>query len=166
MSTTTVGGTSVRLTVASSLSVSEVPSLSTATAVTVSVSLSPAFPKKSAAKKQEYVPPLAGMDPPVTQVPCPLRLPWMLSTRDVSVTASNEWLVTTTVKVNEPPGSGRVSCETVLSTEIFGRTLVSVTIASSLSVAGVSSSSIATAVTVLVWLAPALPVNVPGKVQV
>ena len=71
----------------------------------------------------------------------------MSSVREVIVTDSRLTLVTTTLKVKVPPGSGRVAGEAVLSTTMVGTRLVMATTASSSSVAVEPSSSTAMAVT-------------------
>src|SRR5436305_5388156 len=76
-----------------------------------------------------------------------------------------EVLVTTTVKVKAPPGAVRVSGVAVLRTAITGTTLVSVTVAWSVSVTTVPAASWAVTVTVSVWDAPAGPVKLPGNVH-
>jgi hypothetical protein len=89
----------------------------------------------------------------------------MSSLRAVIVSGSGPVLVTTTVKVNVPPGSGRVDGSAVLSTRIDGAPVM-VTVASSASVAVLPSSSLAVTVTMSVWVAPAAPAKAPGNVQV
>ena len=74
-------------------------------------------------------------------------------------------LVTTTVKVKVPPGSGRLSGLAVLSTRTVGRTLMRLTVASSVSVATVPFTSVPVTVTMSVWQAPPTPVKVPVKAQ-
>ena len=59
------------------------------------------------------------------------------------------WLVTTKVKVTSPPVSGTLVGDAVLTTVMSGRTSTKVTVASSLSVAVLPSSSDASAVTTL-----------------
>ncbi len=58
----------------------------------------------------------------------------MSSVRAVMVTGSALVFLTTTVKVNVPPGAGRVSGLAVLTTAMVGTTLVMRTMASSVSV--------------------------------
>jgi hypothetical protein len=119
-----VGGASaVTATVALSLSVPVVPSLSVTTAVTVSVSLSPALPDTVAVNEQLYVPP-AAIEPPVAQLPCPFRSPWMSSVRLVSVTASPLVFCTSTLKVTVPPGWVTLVGLVVLVTTTVGATSV------------------------------------------
>jgi hypothetical protein len=74
-------------------------------------------------------------------------------------------LVTTTVKVKLPPGSGLVVGSAVFLTVMVGGTGVSVTVAVSEAVASRPWVSTALAVTVSVWLSGARPVKSPGKVQ-
>jgi hypothetical protein len=91
----------------------------------------------------------------------------MLSVRLVMVTDSAALsLRTRTVKVKVPPGSGRVRGAASLMTVMTGGTPSRVTTASSVAVAVLPAASVPTAVTTSVWLAPALPVKVPGKEQV
>ena len=81
------------------------------------------------------------------------------------VSASGPVLVTTTLKVNVPPGSGRLPGAADFSTRMAGSRLVMVTTASSVSVASLPSSSSPVTVTTSVWLAPALPVKLPVNEQ-
>ena len=89
----------------------------------------------------------------------------MSSVSDVIVSGSALRLVTTTLNVNWPPGSGSEAGVAVLSTAMIGRTSVRVTTASSVSVASLPSSSSPVTVTVSVWLSPALPVKLPVNEQ-
>src|SRR5688572_19353717 len=91
----------------------------------------------------------------------------MSSDRLLIVSDSALVLVTTTVNVTLPPGSGSEATPAVLSTLIVGATSVIVTVASSVSQAGVAgaSSSSPQAVTTSVWLVPALPDTAPTKVK-
>ena len=82
------------------------------------------------------------------------------------VRASGPVLVTTTPKVNWPPGSGRLLGLADFSTRMTGSRLVRVTTASSVSLTELPSSSAPVTVTMSVWLAPALPVKLPGNEQV
>src|SRR5215210_3690055 len=89
----------------------------------------------------------------------------MSSVRVVMVRAFGPVLVTTTLKVKEPPGAGRVVGVALFSTEMSGTMLIRLTVASSLAVTTVPSSSVAVTVTTSVWDAPAGPVKSPGNVQ-
>jgi hypothetical protein len=89
----------------------------------------------------------------------------MLSVRVLMVMGSGLVLVTTALKVKVPPGAGRLVGAAVLTTCTVGSTSVMPTVASSVSVAVWLSSSTAVAVTMSVWVAPALPVKLPGKLQ-
>src|SRR5947209_2245652 len=95
-----------------------------------------------------------------------VRLPYTLSVSDVIVTGSVLLLVTTTVKVKSPPGSGRLSGLAVFCTAITGRTLVMATVALSDAWAVSPLWSTAVAVTVSVWVAPGGPVKGAVNVQV
>jgi hypothetical protein len=66
-------------------------------------------------------------------------------------------LSTRTVKTTEPLGSRTVSGDAVFATVRTGATPVTVTVALSLSLTGVPSSSAPEAVTVSVGVSPALP---------
>src|SRR5207248_2567849 len=102
------GGTLVRVTVALSLAWTVSPLWSTAVAVTVSVCVAPGGPVNGAVNVQVYdAPGWRTVPTAVVQVPRLARLPYTLSVRDVIVTGSVLLLVTTTVKVKSPPGSGR-----------------------------------------------------------
>src|SRR5947209_908551 len=68
-------------------------------------------------------------------------------------------LVTTTVKVKSPPGSGRLAGLAALVTATVGGTLVRVTVAWALAWVGTPGMSTAVAVTVSVWDWPPVPVN-------
>ena len=81
------------------------------------------------------------------------------------VTASEPMLVTTTLKVKAPPGSGRLEGVAVLSTWTAGTTSVMKTTASSLSVTSTPAGLVARTVTTSVWLAPALPLKGAVKLQ-
>ena len=81
------------------------------------------------------------------------------------VTGSKLLLVTVTVKVNVPPGAGRVSGSAVFTTSMVGGTSVMETTASSSSVAVVPSASVTTTVTTSVSDAPALPKKLPVNVH-
>jgi hypothetical protein len=73
-------------------------------------------------------------------------------------------LVTTTAKVKEPPGSGRLRGSAVLTTWISGWP-VRLTVASSLSVTSTPVGFSPMTVTVSVWDWPATPVNWPWKLH-
>ena len=100
---TVVPAPAVMVTVASSVSVAELPSSSWATTVTMLVRLSPALPVKGAVYEQEYV--LAGPRPTgsavpmaVVQVPWVDRSPCTLSVIATTTTGSRgPVLVTTTL---------------------------------------------------------------------
>lgn len=74
-------------------------------------------------------------------------------------------LRTRTLKVNWPPGSGRVRGLASLMTSIWGGMSVMATVASSVSVAGLPLWSVAVAVTVSVRSSPGAPVNGAVKLQ-
>src|SRR5688572_9266519 len=74
-------------------------------------------------------------------------------------------LVTTTVKVNVPPGASRVNGLAVLFTATTGTTLVIVTVASSESLTWVPAGLTPVTVTTSVWEAPTGPVKLPKKVH-
>ena len=80
------------------------------------------------------------------------------------VRVSLEVLVTTTSKVNVPPGSGRERGSAVFSTAMAGRP-VRVTVASSSSVTCTPTGFSPTTVTVSVWESPELPVKSPSKLH-
>ena len=102
----------------------------------------------------------------VVHVPRVARFPYTLSVRDVIVTGSGPLLITWTLKVKSPPGTGRVAGVASLMTRIWGRTLVMATVALSDAWAVSPLWSTAVAVTVSVWVAPGGPVNGAVKVQV
>src|SRR5947199_248935 len=88
----------------------------------------------------------------------------MSSTRESMVRTSLLGLVTTTVKVKSPPGSGRLRGLAVLATAITGAG-VRETVALSWAVTEVPSGLWPTTVTVSVWESPALPVKGPMKLH-
>src|SRR4051794_18085828 len=89
----------------------------------------------------------------------------MSSVRPVMVMVSGLVLVTRTLKVKVPPGSGRDEGSADFSTRIDGAAVM-FTVASSVSVAVLPSLSVAVTVTTSVWLAPGAPVKAPGNVHV
>src|SRR5919201_7014659 len=108
------------------------------------------------------------MVPPVEHVPWLLRSPYTLSVRSVSVTGSvdTELFFTDTVKVVAWPGSFWEAGAADLVTLMAGGALVRTTVACAESWAVVFSSSLTFAVTVSVWLFPALPDTSPVNVHV
>ena len=167
--TSMVGGMSVIVTVASSSSVAVVPWASVTTTVTTSVCAVPASPKTFPVNVQGAdEAPGASVVPiraPQVEPGRMARLPKTLSLSDVIVTVSLLLLVTTAVKVNSPPGSGRESGFAVFTTWTVGIRLVMVTVASSVSVTVLPLTSVPTTVTVSVCWAPAGPLKFPGKVH-
>ena len=89
-----VGSRSMMLNVALSLSMTSVPSLSEAVAVTVSVSLAPASPVSEAGMVHWYEP-AGAIVWGTSQSPCPSRSPSRSSSRLVSSTGSTaDWFTT------------------------------------------------------------------------
>src|SRR6476646_1467112 len=74
-------------------------------------------------------------------------------------------LVTTTRQVKVPPGAGMVGGVALLSTRMAGVMEMIDTVAWSMAVTTVPEASVAVAVTVSVWDAPAAPAKLPVKVH-
>ncbi len=72
-------------------------------------------------------------------------------------------LRTVRVKVNVPPGSGRLVGLAVLVVVMVGGAAVMVTTASSVSVTVFPGGSVAVTVTTSVWVEPAAPATLPTK---
>src|SRR4051794_20054685 len=142
----TVGGMSPKVTVAKSSSTAELPSSSTAIALTTSVSDGdPPTCTTVRVKTQLYVAPGCSAIPE-THVPGSVDKstgapPSTVSTTEVTVTASVEAFVISTTYETGPPLSGTVGCTLALMTRIAGWTSVNTTVSSSKAVAGIPSSS-------------------------
>ncbi len=159
------GRTSVKVTVASAVADVGLPSLSAPPAVTVSSWAGPEASPVSVKVCVNAHEARAGRMVPTVQSASPVSVKSVSASEVIVSGSAADVLVTVKVKVTGPPGSGRLAGSGVLVTLMVGRTSVSVTLASSVAVAGLLSSSLAVAVTTSVWLAPRRPLKVPVKAQ-
>ncbi len=100
------------------------------------------------------------------QSPWPSRSPWISSERLSMVTESTALVLSIRrVKVTGPPGSSMVSGLAVLASVMLEGVSLIVTLASSLSLRALPSSSLPLAVMVSVSMSPASPVTFALKEQ-